>query len=75
MNYACKVFAITDLVRCIGDFKYEFELAHDIQQLNNMTAFQELVFRTFYCKCNTCMMIKHNNKMLNIKIFKNNNIN
>ena len=43
MSYTNQVFRITDLVKIIGSFKKEFELADDIRRLNDNSLFQQLI--------------------------------
>ena len=59
---ASKAFAITDIVKIIGDFKNQFERASDIEKLNNLTAFQNLVFELFSCKNDSGIIIRNENE-------------
>ena len=65
-----KVFAITDLVRVIGDFKHDFERASDIEYLSANNQFQHLVYHIFNNICDSSMLIRnlHNSERLAINI-------
>ena len=61
MSSTQKVWAITDLIKEIGKWKTEFEIANDIEKLNNTYLMQYLVGLIFYCNCETSV-IKYNDK-------------
>ena len=69
-TYTNKVFAITDLTKYIGCFKHQFELASDIEKLNNQFSFQSLVYHLFRYQTDTGLIIRNNNQRLMIKICK-----
>ena len=47
MKFTQKVWRITDLIKEISKWKHEFEVASDLQKLNESTSFQHLVFHVF----------------------------
>ena len=59
MSSTQKVWAITDLIKEISMWKTEFEIANDIEKLNNTYLMQYLVGLVFFCKCETSV-VKYN---------------
>ena len=72
-KYVNKVFQITDLVKCIGALKHQFEVASDIQKLNNTYNFQSLIFHLFHNVFDSGIIIKQNDNRLAIRICKHKN--
>ena len=67
-----KVWRISDLVKMIGEFKHQFELAQDVEKLNMSYSFQSLVFHVFYYEYNNSAIIRNtiSTDRLHISIIK-----
>ena len=67
-----KTFAITDILKIIGDWKTEFERVSDIENINNNLCFQHLIGLVFYCNCETSLVTyNHRNRdRMQIKVCK-----
>ena len=69
---SAKLWAITDLIKMIGQYKHEFENIADIEKLNNTQLFQHLVAIIFSCNCDNGI-VKYDNQTrerLNIRVCK-----
>ena len=59
---------ISDLVKLIGSYKHDFEKVSDLEKLNNVKQFQELIYKVFNCKYDTGMILKQSDSRLNIRL-------
>ena len=55
-----KVWRISDMIKKIGEFKHQFELAQDVEILNMSHSFQFLIFHLFYYKYGSSMVVRNN---------------
>ena len=71
-NYTSKIWVITDLIKCIGAFKHQFEHCLDREKLNNTNYFQNLIFHLFHNQYDSGIILrqKKNNDRLCISICK-----
>ena len=70
MKFAQKVWRITDLVKMISKWKHMFEQVSDIEQLNESTTFQHLVWHIFGRIYDSSLIVRHNTERLHISICK-----
>lgn len=68
MNYTNKIWRITDLVKEIGKWKTEFELTNDIEKLNEIQHFQNLIYLLFNSRFDTGLILKTEDTRLHIGI-------
>ena len=70
--YVEQVWRITDLIKMISKWKHEFEVASDLQKLNESTSFQHLVFHVFGHTFDNCMIVRNkcNSERLRVSICK-----
>ena len=60
-KYTNKLWAITDLIKMIGQYKYEFEHISDIEKLNAAPLFQHIIAIIFNCNSDNGV-IKYDNR-------------
>ena len=67
-HYINKVWRITDLVRLIGAWKSDFELIYDIEKLNSIQHFQDLIYILFNSLHDCGLVIRKNDKRLYVNL-------
>ena len=72
LKYTNKLWAITDLIKMIGQYKHEFENITDIEKLNATRLFQHIIAIIFNCNSDNGV-IKYDNRTgerLSIRVCK-----
>ena len=70
-KYTDLIWSITDMIKLIGKWKSEFEVASDIEKLNNTQMFQIIMVHIFYYEYDTSLLFKNaQQQRLIIKICK-----
>ena len=66
--YTQQVWQISDIIKCIGNWKHQFECASDRERLNNCFDFQHLLYHVFNNKFDTYILLRLNTHRLTINI-------